>query len=93
MSAIPPQLPWRRFVCLLRDLGYRPLKSGRGSLRQFFCPTRTPNLVSFHEPHSGDPLHKGTLKDCVRKLRLTPDEFAQLLGRDSASSEPAVKVR
>ena len=81
MSAIPPQLPWRRFVCLLRDLGYRPLKSHRGSLGQFFCPTRSPNLVSFHEPHSGDTLHKRTLNDCLRKLRVGPDEFAQLLGR------------
>jgi predicted RNA binding protein YcfA (HicA-like mRNA interferase family) len=81
MSAIPPQLPWRRFVCVLRDLGYRPLKSHRGSLRQFFCPTRSPNLVSFHEPHTGDTLNKGTLNDCLRKLRLSPDEFAQLLGR------------
>jgi hypothetical protein len=81
MSAIPPQLPWRRFVCLLRDLGYRPRKSGRGSLRQFFCPTRNPNLVSFHEPHSGETLHKATLNDCLRKLQLSPDEFAQLLGR------------
>ena len=81
MSAIPPQLPWRCFVCLLRDLGYRPLKSHRGSLRQFFCPTRSPNLVSFHQPHSGETLHKGTLNDCLRKLRLGPDEFAQLLGR------------
>jgi predicted RNA binding protein YcfA (HicA-like mRNA interferase family) len=81
MSAIPPQLPWRRFLCLLRDLGYRPLKSHRGSLRQFYCPTRSPNLVSFHEPHSGDTLHKGTLNDCLHKLRLGPDEFAQLLGR------------
>ncbi len=81
MSEVLRQLPWRRFVCLLRDLGYRPLKSHRGSLRQFFCPTRSPNLVSFHEPHSGDTLHKETLNDCLRKLRLSPDEFAQLLGR------------
>jgi len=80
MSAIPPQLPWRRFLCLLRDLGHRLLSSHRGSLRQFFCPTRSPNLVSFHEPHSGDTLHKGTLNDCLRKLPLGPDEFAQLLG-------------
>jgi hypothetical protein len=60
MPAIPTQLPWRRFVCLLRDLGYHPLKLRRGSLRQFFSPTRSPNLVSFHEPHPGDTLHKAT---------------------------------
>ncbi len=81
MSAIPAQLPWRRFVSVLRDLGYRPMKSRRGSLRQFFCPTREPNLISFHEPHSGESLHKGALSDCLRRLQLSPDEFAQLLGR------------
>lgn len=81
MSAIPPQLPWKRFVCVLRDLGYLLLKSHRGSLRQFFCPTREPNLISFHEPHSGGSLHKGALSDCLRRLQLSPDEFAQLLGR------------
>jgi hypothetical protein len=81
MSAIPTELPWRRFVCVLRDLGYRPLKSHRGSLRQFFSPARSPNLVSFHEPHTGDTLHKATLYDCLRKLRISPDEFVQLLGR------------
>jgi len=41
MSGFPAQLPWRRFARLLRDLGYRPLKSHRGSVRQFFNPTRS----------------------------------------------------
>jgi len=81
MSAIPLQLPWRRSVCLLRDLGCRPLKSHRGSLRQSFCFTRSPNLVSFHEPHSRETPHKGTVNDCLRKLQLGPDEFALRLGR------------
>ena len=54
MSGFPTQLSWRRFVYLLRDLGYRPLESHRGSVRRFFNSTRSPNLVSFHEPHSGD---------------------------------------
>ena len=81
MSEIPPQLPWRRFVSVLRDLGYRPLKSRRGSLRQFFCATRTPNLVSFHEPHAGESLHKLALSGCLRRLQLSPEEFAQLIGR------------
>jgi hypothetical protein len=49
MSGFPMQLAWRRFVGLFRDLGYRPLKSHRGSVRQFFNPTRSPNLVSFYE--------------------------------------------
>ena len=38
MSGFPTQLPWRRFASLLRDLGYRPLKSHQGSVRQFFNP-------------------------------------------------------
>ena len=42
MSGFPTQLPWRRFAWLLRDLGYCPLKSYRGSVRQFFNPTRKP---------------------------------------------------
>jgi hypothetical protein len=81
MSGFPTQLPWRRFVQLLCNLGYRPLKSHRGSLRQFINPARSPNLVSFHEPHSGDTLHKATLYDSLRKLQLTPNEFIQLLGK------------
>ncbi len=81
MSGFPTQLSWRRFVYLLRDLGYRPLESHRGSVRRFFNPTRSPNLVSFHEPHSGDSLDKATLYDTLRKLQLSPDEFVQLLAR------------
>ena len=81
MAAIPTQLPWTRFVSVLRDLGYRQLKSRRGSLRQFFSSTRSPNLISFHEPHPGQTLHKGTLNNCLRRLRPSADEFAQLLER------------
>ncbi len=81
MSGFPTQLPWRRFAWLLLDLGYCPLKSYRGSVRQFFNPTRSPNLGSFHEPHPGDTLHKATLYDSLRKLQRSPDEFVQLLGR------------
>jgi hypothetical protein len=36
VSGFPTQLSWRRFVYLLRDLGYRPLESHRGSVRRFF---------------------------------------------------------
>jgi hypothetical protein len=81
MAAIPTQLPWRRFVQLLCDLGYRPLKPHRGSLRQFFNPTRNPRQISFHEPHRGDTLHKASLFAALRKLQLTLDEFVQLLDK------------
>lgn len=43
MSAIPTGLRWRRFVCPLRDLVYRPLKSHRASLRQLFSPIHSAN--------------------------------------------------
>jgi hypothetical protein len=79
MARIPTQLQWKRFVQVLCELGYHPLKSGRGSLRQFFNATRRPNLVSFHEPHPGDALHKANLYALLRKLQLSPDEFVQLL--------------
>lgn len=81
MSGFPPQLPWKRFIRVLRDLGYRPLKPHRGSLRQFFSPTRSPNQVSFHEPHPGDTLDKASLFAALHKLQLTPDEFVQLLDK------------
>jgi len=81
MSALPTQLPWRRFVSLLRDVGYHPLRPHRGTLRQLVSFNRSPNLVSFHEPHSGDKLHKATLCDSLRKLTLSADEFVQLLGK------------
>jgi arsenite/tail-anchored protein-transporting ATPase len=44
----------RGFLPTPRDLGDHPLKSHRGPLKQFFSPTRSPNLISFHEPRSGD---------------------------------------
>ena len=53
MSGLPNQLPWRRFLCVLHRLGYRPKKAGRGSARVFFNPARQPATVSFREPHRG----------------------------------------
>lgn len=82
MSALPTQLPWKRFLCLLRELGYQQLKSRRGSLRQFFSPTRSPNLISFREPHCGDTLHRAALYDSLRKHDLSKDEFIQLLEKE-----------
>ncbi len=81
MNGFPTQVPWKRFVRVLMDLGYQPLKSRRGSLRPFFNPKRLPNLVSFHEPHPGDTLQTGSLHNCARKLQLTPEEFVELLAK------------
>jgi predicted RNA binding protein YcfA (HicA-like mRNA interferase family) len=78
MSGFPVQLGWSQFVGALRKLGYKPVKPHRGSGRVFFNPTRTPNLILFHEPNPGDTLPRGTLHDSLRKLQLSPDEFVRL---------------
>jgi len=77
MSDVPRQLPWRRFVRVLQNLGYQPLKPHRGSIRWFSNPARHPNLVSFHEPRPGDSLHEARLHN--RNLHLSPDDFVELL--------------
>jgi len=79
MPGLPPQLPWRRFVCVLRKLGYAPQKGKAGSARSFFNPTRSPNAVSFREPHPGQNMRRPMVQKYLRKLLLTPDEFMQLL--------------
>jgi hypothetical protein len=79
MSGLPAQLPWRRFVCILHKLDYRPQKTGRGSARVFFNPTRQPTTVSFREPHPVCTLRQATLHSYIRKLMLTSDEFMELL--------------
>ena len=79
MVGLPYQLPWRRFVCVLHRLGYRPQKAGRGSARVFFNPARQPATVSFREPHPADTLRQTALHNYIRKLLLTVDEFMALL--------------
>ncbi len=79
MSGLPTQIPWRRFVRVLRKLGYIPQKGKAGSARSFFNPRRSPHLVSFREPHPGDNLRPPMLREYLRKLLLAPDEFMQLL--------------
>jgi predicted RNA binding protein YcfA (HicA-like mRNA interferase family) len=79
MSGLPHQLPWRRFLCVLHRLGYRPQKAGRGSARGFFNPARKPTTVSFREPHPHDTLRQTVLHNYIRKLLLTVDEFMALL--------------
>ncbi len=79
MPELPTQVPWRRFVCVLRKLGYTPQKGKARSARSFMNPGRIPNVVSFREPHPGQNLRRSTLRDDLRKLLLSPDEFMQLL--------------
>ena len=78
-SRLPPQLSWREFVRVLRALGYEPMKSNRGSARSFYSRTRSPSVVTFHEPHGKDAIRAGTLREYLRKLQLGRDEFLKLL--------------
>jgi len=79
MPGLPTQLPWRRFVCVLRKLGYTAQKTKPGSARSFVNSGRKPNLVSFWEPHPGDNLRPAMLRQNLHKLLLNKDEFMQLL--------------
>src|SRR5437899_10155558 len=53
MSRLRPHVPWRRFLHVLRKLGYAPEKGKAGSARSFRNSTRNPNVVTFREPHPG----------------------------------------
>jgi hypothetical protein len=79
MTGLPPQVPWRRFVRVLRKLGYTPQKGKAGSARSFSNPGRDPNVVSFREPHPGHNMRQQMVHEYLRKLLLTPDEFTRLL--------------
>ena len=79
MPGLPTQVPWRRFVCVLRKLGYSAQKGKAGSARSFVNQGRIPNVVSFREPHPGDNLRPPMLRESLRKLLLDQDEFLQLL--------------
>ena len=79
MAKLPTQLAWRKFVAVLKALGYQEMKSGQGSARNFHNPNRDPQLVTFHEPHKGDNLRQGTLSEYLRKLKIGRDEFMKLI--------------
>lgn len=79
MDGLPSQLEWRHFVAVLSKLGYGLQKSSRGSARTFHNSLREPRFVTFHEPHQPRTLPKGTLRAYIRKLRLSPREFLNLL--------------
>ena len=77
MPELPTQVPWRRFVCVLRKLDYTPQKGRAGSARSFINLERIPNVVSFREPRAQN-LGRTMLREYLRKLLLSPDEFMQL---------------
>src|SRR6266566_5651932 len=49
MSGLPTQIPWRRFVCVLRKLGYSAQKRKAGSGILFFSPLAR-NLFRYGSP-------------------------------------------
>jgi hypothetical protein len=79
MRGLPTQLPWRRFVCVLRKLGYTAQKGKAGAARSFTNPSRMPNVVSLREPHPGKNLGTTLLRKYLQRLLLNEDEFVHLL--------------
>jgi predicted RNA binding protein YcfA (HicA-like mRNA interferase family) len=79
MPGLPTQVPWRRFVCVLRKLGYTAQKTKPGSVRSFANPNHMPKVVSFREPHPGKNLGATILRKYLQRLPLNEDEFMQLL--------------
>jgi hypothetical protein len=79
MPGLPTQIQWRRFVCVLRKLGYTAQKTEPGAARSFLNPGRNPNVVSFRESHPDNNLRPAVLRQNLHKLLLNQDEFMQLL--------------
>jgi len=79
MPGLPTQVPWRRFVCVLRKLGYTAQKTKQGSERSFGNPGGIPSVVSFREPHPGQNMRPPVLRKSLRKLLLSPEDFMLLL--------------
>ena len=78
-DALPSQLEWRRFCAVLSKLGYVIHREGPGSSRTFLNSGRDPKVVTFHEPHNPGTLAKGTLREYIRNLKLSRDDFLKLL--------------
>jgi hypothetical protein len=79
VDKLPTQLKWAQFVRVLEKLGYKKSKNVAGVGRTFTSTIRTPNVVSFHEPHGSNPLPNGTLSEYLRKLQIGRNEFFSLL--------------
>ncbi len=86
MDKLPTQLRWSEFVAALKYLNYRPLKSKRGAARSFER-LADGEIVTFHEPHGGDTLRKGTLSEYIRKLGITREEFDEALSGAAQKNE------
>jgi predicted RNA binding protein YcfA (HicA-like mRNA interferase family) len=78
-EGLPRQLAWRRFVCVLRQLGYQECGSRGGAARTYKNDNASPPIATFHEPHGGDTLPLGTLREYLRKLNISREKFLELL--------------
>jgi hypothetical protein len=79
MAGLPTQVPWRRFVCVLRTLGYTAQKGKAGAARSFTNPNRMPKVISLRQPHPGKNLGTAKLRSYLRQLLLNEDDFLDLL--------------
>lgn len=77
----PTDLPWRDFVAILGELGYTLQNTKGGAARSFYNEHGSPPTHTFHEPHGGRGLRKGTLRAYVSRLGLSRSEFLALLAR------------
>jgi hypothetical protein len=66
MAGVPTQVPWRRFVCVLRKLGYTAQKGKAGAARAFTNHNRMPKVISLREPHPGKNLNATILRKYLR---------------------------
>ena len=80
-NKLPAQLAWRDFVCVLKLLGYKLYESKPGSARVFYNPDTVVRLITFHESHGKNSIREGTLREYIRKLQITREQFLELLDK------------
>lgn len=72
MGNLPSDLRWEDFLRVLKRLGYILHKSKSGSSRTFIKGNKP---VTFHQPHGGRPIPRGTLRSYIEKLGVEENEF------------------
>ncbi len=65
----PKDFTWDELTTLLKNLGYKPWKTGKtgGSRRRFIHPTAPP--ISLHKPHPQNTLKRYTIDDVLEILK------------------------
>jgi hypothetical protein len=80
MAQLPAHITWDQLLFVADKLGYGPSKhKKRGSARDFVNIERDPQVVTFHEPHGNKTIPRGTMGLYISKLKLTKEQFAELL--------------